>query len=170
MVTARLDDRLTARVDPSDVVQDTLVLASRHLTDYLSDPALPFYPWLRQIAWNRLDALRRQHIGASKRSIEQERPWGISGSSTAQLADHLASRESGPLRRVMREEMRSRVRAALAKLADPDREILVLRHVEQLSYADSAAVLGISETAARQRHVRALRRMRGLLDEHASGP
>ena len=170
MVTARLDDRLAARIDPSDVVQDALLLASRQLTEYLSDPSLPFYPWLRQIAWNRLAALHRQHIEASKRSVNSERPLRLSDSSAARLADQLASRESGPLKRVIRAEMRSRVRAALNQLADPDREILILRHLEQLSYADSAAVLGTSETAARQRHVRALRRIRRFLDEPVSGP
>jgi len=169
MVAIRLDDRLSARIDPSDVVQETLIVAAKQLADYLRDPPLPLYPWLRQIAWNRLAALHRRHVEAGKRSVGREQSLEISSASAIQLGEHLASRESGPLRRAIRKEMCQRVRAALAAMPEPDREILILRHLEQLSYADSAAILQITEAAAKQRHVRALRRIRRLLGGDFSG-
>ncbi len=169
MVAVRLDDRLSARIDPSDVVQETLIVAAKQLADYLRDPPLPLYPWLRQIAFNRLTALHRRHVTASKRSVGREQSPGISSASGVQLAERLTSRESGPLRRAIRKEMCQRVRTALAAMAEPDREILILRHLEQLSYADSAAILQITEAAAKQRHVRALRRIRRLLGGDFSG-
>jgi RNA polymerase sigma-70 factor (ECF subfamily) len=168
MVAVRLDDRLAARIDPSDVVQDTLAIASEQLHDYLRDAPLPFYPWLRQIACNRLADLCRRHIQAGRRSVSREQSLGLSDASAIELADRVTTRSSGPLKRLLREELHARVRAALAALATMDREILILRHLEQLSFAESAAVLGINEPAAKQRHVRALRRIRRLLDDAIS--
>jgi RNA polymerase sigma-70 factor (ECF subfamily) len=168
MVAVRMDDRLAARVDPSDVVQETLAMAAQRLSEYLRQPPLPFYPWLRQIACNRLADLCRRHIQVSKRSVRREERLGLSDASAIRLADRVAARGSSPLKHLLREELRARVRAALAALATADREILILRHLEQLSFAESAAVLGITETAAKQRHVRALRRIRRLLDDAIS--
>ncbi len=169
MVAVRMDDRLSARVDPSDVVQETLMLAATKLAEYLRDPPLPFYPWLRQIAWNRLVALHRRHLEAGKRNIRREQPLSISGDSAIQLAERLACRESGPLQRAVRKEMCQRVRTALSALAESDREILILRHLEQLSYGDCAAILQVTEAAAKQRYVRALRHIRRLFEDDASG-
>ncbi len=118
---------------------------------------MPLYPWLRQIAFNRLAALHRRHVEAGKRSVGREQSLELSSASAIELAEHLTGRESGPLRRAIRKEMCQRVRSALAALPETDREILILRHLEQLSYADSAAILQISEAAAKQPHVRALR-------------
>ena len=169
MVAVRMDDRLSARIDPSDVVQETLMLAAKQIADYLRDPPLPLYPWLRQIAWNRLVALHRRHLEAGKRNVSREQPLDISSASAIQLAERFACRESGPLRRAVRKEMCLRVRAALSALAESDREILILRHLEQLGYDDCAAILQVTEVAAKQRHVRALRRIRRLLEDDASG-
>jgi RNA polymerase sigma-70 factor (ECF subfamily) len=170
MVAVRMDDRLSTRVDPSDVVQETLVVASKQLPAYLRDPPLPLYPWLRQIAWNRLIDLNRRHIQSVKRSVSREASLGLSGTSAIQLAEQLVARESGPAKRALLHEMLGRVRAALTQLSTMDREILILRHLEQLSIAESAAILEITESAAKQRHVRALRRIRRLLhDDEASG-
>ena len=169
MVAVRMDDRLSARIDASDVVQETLMLAAKQLADYLRNPPLPFYPWLRQIAWNRLAVLRRRHPEAGKRNVSREQALDISNASAIQLAERFACRESGPLRRAVRREMCQRVRAALSALAESDREILILRHLEQLSYGDCAAILQVTEVAAKQRHVRALRRIRRLLEDDASG-
>lgn len=168
MVAVRIDDRLAARVDPSDVVQDTLAIASERLPEYLREPPLPFYPWLRQIACNRLIDLCRRHIQVGKRSVRREQPLGLSDASAVQLADRVVARGTGPLRHLLRDELRLRVREALDELPTADREILILRHLEQLSFAESAAVLDISQAAAKQRHVRALRRIRRLLDDAIS--
>ena len=169
MVAVRMDDRLSARIDPSDVVQETLMLAAQQLADYVQDPPLPFYPWLRQLACNRLAALYRRHLEADKRSIRREQSLNISGESAIQLAERLACHESGPVQRAVRKEMCQRVRAALSALAESDREILILRHLEQHSYRDCAVILQVTEVAAKQRYVRALRRIRRLLEDDASG-
>lgn len=168
MVKTRLDRRLAARVDPSDVVQEALTDAYRNLDAYLRDRPLPFYPWLRQFAWQRLVKLHRRHIGSQKRSIEREEQWAMSlpDESALELADHLLDRESSPIRDLIREELRDRLKQVLAQMSPKDREILVMRNLEQLSITEIAATLGIREGTAKVRHLRALKRLRELLDEH----
>ena len=162
MIQVRLDDRVLARVDPSDVVQETLMLASSQFADYVHNPPLPFYPWLRQLALNRLAALHREHIHTEKRRVGREVSMGISNSSAMQLGDQFATSDS-PLTGMIREELHARVQLAMGELPAVDREILILRHLEDLNYAESAQVMGITETVARQRHVRAVRRINRLL-------
>jgi RNA polymerase sigma-70 factor (ECF subfamily) len=166
MVRLHLDRRLGARVDPSDVVQDALAEAARRLEEYLHRPPLPFYPWLRQIALDRLLDLRRRHVRASKRSVAREEPGvlNLPDESAAELAARLIDLGSSPSRHLLREELRERVRAALGRLPDGDREVLVLRHLEQMPAREVAAVLGVGEGAVRMRLVRALARLRELLD------
>jgi RNA polymerase sigma-70 factor (ECF subfamily) len=171
MVGARLDQRICARVDASDVVQEALVEAHMRLPEYLRDRPLPFYPWLRQIAWERLVKLQRQHLHAQKRSVLREREGAIPlpDESVVQLADLLLGKESTPSTRLQRQEMRSRVQTVLTLLAPRDREVLVLRHLEQMSMAEIAAVLNISEGAVKVRHLRALQRFHELLEQPPGG-
>ena len=165
MVAVRIDRRLAARIDPSDVVQEALFEACRKLPDYIRDPSLPFYPWLRQLAWKRLYALSEKHIHSQKRSIlrEERDDFRLSDESVQQLANRLMSSGTSPSRRMMRSELLGRVRAALETLAARDREVLVMRHLEQMSISEIAAILGIDEGAAKQRQTRALVRLQGLL-------
>jgi RNA polymerase sigma-70 factor (ECF subfamily) len=167
MIALRMDRRLAARVDPSDVVQETLAEAVIKLSDYLRNRPLPFYPWLRQLAWDRLVALHRWHLRAKKRSVtrEEHAEPALPNDSVLELANRLMARGSSPSDRLQREEQRTRVRAALLRLADADREVLVLRHLEQLSTREIAAVLRTSEGAVYTRHLRALERLRDLLGE-----
>jgi RNA polymerase sigma-70 factor (ECF subfamily) len=168
MVAVRMDPRLARRVDPSDVVQETLAEAWQKLPDYLRDRPLPFYPWLRQLAWQRLVDLYRRHIQAGKRTLTREQPMemAIPDRSAIQLADRLAaSRSSSPSRQVLRRELRQRVRDALDRLPPNDRELLVLMYLEQLSAAEAGAVLGVSDKAVTMRHLRALDKLRRLLAE-----
>ena len=165
MVTVRLDRRLSARVDPSDVVQEALANAARQLDEYLRDRPLPFYPWLRQFAWERLCKLHRHHIHAKQRSINREEPnMPLPDESVRRLAHRLLAGGTSPSRRLIRQEQREQVRAALAALAPRDREILVMRHLEQMETPEIAAALGISEGAVRNRQYRALIRLRALLE------
>jgi RNA polymerase sigma-70 factor (ECF subfamily) len=164
MVSVRLDRRLAARVDPSDVVQETLFEADRRLDAYLRDRPLPFYPWLRQLAWDRLGMAYREHVRAGRRSVTREEPAGLPAESALELAERLLHSGGGPSASVRREELRARVRAALGRLPDRDREVLVLRHLEQLSTAEAAAVLGVSEGAVKMRVLRAAQRLHDLLD------
>jgi RNA polymerase sigma-70 factor, ECF subfamily len=165
MISVRLDRRLSARVDPSDVVQEALANAARHLDEYLRDRPLPFYPWLRQFAWERLCKLHRHHIHAQRRSVNREEPdMPLPDESVRQLAHRLLASGTSPSRRLIRQEHRERVRAAMAALAAQDREVLVMRHLEQMESPEIAAALGITEGAVRNRQYRALIRLRALLE------
>jgi RNA polymerase sigma-70 factor (ECF subfamily) len=167
MIATRLDRRLAARVDPSDVVQEALADADHKLDGYLRVRPLPFYPWLRQLAWERLIKIHRRHLRARRRSVGREEPGvlALPDESALELARCLIDLHSGPGEHLLREEKRGRVRAALDRLPANDREVLVLRYLEQLRHADIAAVLGITEGAVKVRHVRALERLRGLLEQ-----
>lgn len=168
MVGVRIDPRLVARFDPSDVVQDALMDASRKFAGYLQNKPLPFYPWLRRLTLERLLELHRRHVFADKRNPDAEvnvDVW-LSDASAWQLADCLTgSAETAPPERLIREEERRRVQAALERLLAHEREILVLRYLEQLSTSEAAAALGVSESAAKMRHLRALERIREFLQE-----
>lgn len=161
MVELRLDRRMAARVDPSDVVQEALMDADRRLTEYLKKRPVPFYPWLRRLAWEHLVKVHDRHVLTRKRSVlrEEGRGASLSEGSTWQLAERLATTESTASQRLVREEMGTRVRAGLARLTAGDREVLVLRYLEQLSTADIAAELEIGEGAVKMRHRRALDRL-----------
>jgi RNA polymerase sigma-70 factor (ECF subfamily) len=165
LVALRMDRRLAARLDPSDVVQESLAEADRRLEDYLRRRPMPFYPWLRQLALERLVDEHRRHVRSQKRSVHREeaRLSFLPDESAQELADRLVDRGSNPSARLRRESERDRVRAALTLLGENDRELLALRHLEQLSVREIAAVLGISEGAVKVRHVRALKRLRDLL-------
>jgi RNA polymerase sigma-70 factor (ECF subfamily) len=165
MVAFRIDPRLTARVDPSDVVQEALGEADRRLDEYLRRRPLPFYPWLRQLAWDRLVEQHRRHLHAGRRSVRREevKPPALSGASALELADRLVDSGQAPSAEVQREELRKRVRVVLEDMGEADREVLVLRYLEQLSASEVGTVLGVTEAAAKKRALRALRRLRDAL-------
>jgi RNA polymerase sigma-70 factor (ECF subfamily) len=165
LVRLRLDRRVSARIDPSDVIQETLVEAHRRLSEYLRHPALPFYPWLRQLACERLGRLHQRHLRAQKRSVKCEEAFEplMSDESLAMLAKHVAQRGSGPQSRVLQTELRAHVREALARLTPAHREVLVLRHMEQLSVEEISAILGIGQSTVTMRHLRALQKLRAIL-------
>ncbi len=164
MVGIHMDQRLRRRFGSSDVVQEAMADAWRNLPGYIENRPLPFYPWLRQIAWNRLVDLHRRHVQAQKRSLHREEGHGVelSDQSAVELALMVLSGGSTPSGELLRKELRGRVRAVLSAMNERDREVLVLRHLEQLSTAEIAAVLGIREGTVRVRHLRALERFRRL--------
>jgi RNA polymerase sigma-70 factor (ECF subfamily) len=166
MVAVRMDDRLLTRVDPSDVVQEAMVDAVRKLPEYLRERPLPFYPWLRQIAWNRLIDLHREHVKAGRRSVNREIPFDppLSSQSQYRLADQILSRECPPNARILRDELISRLQQSIARLAPTHREILILRHIEGLSVPETAQILKTTESAVTSRHFRALVKLREILD------
>ena len=157
MIAVRMDPRLSARMDPSDVVQEVLAEAARKLPAYVGHAPLPFYPWLRQIAWEHLVKLHRDHLRTQKRLALRERHFGlgVSDQSALALAEQLLASGTGPSGRAMREELRERVRRALGQLDPGDREILVMPHLEQLQISEIAALLAISEGAVKMRRLRA---------------
>jgi RNA polymerase sigma-70 factor (ECF subfamily) len=162
MVAVRIDPRVAARLDPSDVVQDTLAEAHRRLDDYLAAQPVPFYLWLRQLAQDRLIDLHRRHVLASRRSVGREVPAGpeLSDASVTELADRITSRAPGPSEAAHRREQAGLLRAALTRLPDTDREVLILRHLEELTPREIADVLGVTQAVVYSRHLRALRRLR----------
>jgi RNA polymerase sigma-70 factor (ECF subfamily) len=165
MISVRLDPALAARVDPSDVVQESLMEATRKLSDYCSKPSIPFYPWLRKIAWERLVHMHTRHLAAQRRSVRREAAMEVrlSDASALALVDRFTASQTSPSRGVVRKELQRRVRNALEQLETSDREILVLRYLEGLSIEEIAAILEISTGAASMRQLRALERLRPLL-------
>jgi RNA polymerase sigma-70 factor (ECF subfamily) len=167
MVAVHLDLRLSARIDPSDVVQEALACADRRLGSYLRDRPIPFYPWLRAFARDRLLDLRRRHVRASCRSVAREEVGGRSDPEAR--ARRLEGSGTSPSGHLIRAECRDRVRGAIARLEAGDREVLALRQIEGLSAAEAAAVLGVGEEAIKSRHRRALERLRALLVDERDG-
>src|SRR5262249_51884186 len=151
LIDLRLDRVLGRRLDASDVVQDVLIKASQRLGDYLRNPALPFHLWLRQIARDQMIDEHRRHPGAAPRSLDREQPLAAAAfadRSSLDLAAQLRDRELTPAAAALRGELRRRFEAALLQLDDDDREIILLRHFEQLSNSEAAHLLGLSEPAA----------------------
>ena len=166
MVAFRLDPRLQGRIDPSDVIQEAYLEASKHLADYLRNPSLPFFLWLRGIAGNKLRELHRTHLATQMRDAGREvslyRGTLPETTSTA-LAAQLLGHGPQPSEAAVRAEIKIRLQEALNSMDPLDREVLALRHFEQLSPAETARLLGIKEKAAGMRYVRALRRLKEIL-------
>lgn len=161
LVELRLDPKLRARVDASDVVQETSLEAVRRVAAYLDRPVLPFRLWLRQIAFDRLLMARRQHVEAGRRAVEREAP--LPDQSSLQLAQLALAAGPTPSQAFAQDEMAERVRRALAALEDDDREILLMRNFEGLSNQEAAQVLALEPAAASKRYGRALLRLRKTL-------
>jgi RNA polymerase sigma-70 factor (ECF subfamily) len=165
MVAIRLDEQILARLDPSDVVQETMIQAVRRLPEYSRTRPIPFYPWLRQLAWDQIVHAHRHHFRQQKRSIHREQPRAeyLSGASQDLLVNHLIASQTSPSKATMREELKSQVRSALGQLTPSHREILVLLFLERLSMNEAAAVLGVTQEAARSRQRRALEQFSRLV-------
>ncbi|MCG8584766.1 MAG: sigma-70 family RNA polymerase sigma factor [Pirellulales bacterium] len=169
MVGFRMDRRLYGRVDTSDVLQDAYMEISRRVEEYLSAPRIPFFVWARQITWQVLLTAHRHHLGAQKRSAEQEQRLGLrfqQNTTSMSIAAHLVSQLTSPSAAAVRNETYSQVHAALEQMDESDREVLALRHFEHLGNNDVAQVLGISVTAASNRYVRALKRLKEIATEY----
>ena len=166
MVEMRLDRRLQARIDASDVIQDAYLEVATRLDEYLRNPTLPLFLWLRLVVGERLTTLHRQHLGTQMRDANREVSLyrgALPAASSAALAAQLLGKHTSPTEAVVRAERVLRLQEALNTLDPMDREVLSLRHFEQLSRAETAAVLGIEEGAAAKRHIRALKRLKGIL-------
>jgi RNA polymerase sigma-70 factor, ECF subfamily len=163
LVALRLDPKLRRRVDPSDVVQEAELEAFRRLTDYLERRPMPFRVWLRKTACERLLKLRAYHVGAAQRTVEREVP--LPERSSLLLARRLLGGGSTPSQRFSRREAARLVNEALARLAEADREILLMREFEGLSYEEAGCALDVEPAAARKRYGRALLRLQKLLTD-----
>lgn len=168
VVRMRLDQKIQRRIDVSDVVQDVLVEANRRLKDYLGNPVMSFRLWLRQIAQDRIIDAHRRHRISARRSVDREQaiaaPKGYDQSSI-QLAGMLSDQNLTPEAAALQQEMARRVEAAVARLEERDSEIIVMRHYEHLSNQEIAQALNLTEPAASMRYLRAIRRLKELLQE-----
>ena len=141
MIDLRLDRALVRRVDASDIVQDVLLKAHERLADYLRDPSMPFHLWLRQIARDHMIDAHRRHRVAARRSLDRERPLAAAAfldRSSIDLAAQLRDPNLTPAAAALRRELERRFHAALRLLDEDDREIIMMRHFEQLSNAEAA--------------------------------
>lgn len=167
MLVVRLDRRLARRVTPDDVLQETFLDVARRIGEFLAAPRVPFYVWLRFLAVQRMQMIQRAHLGARRRdaALEVALPQGEPFASSESLAGHLVSRMTSPSQAAIRHELQARLRAVLDEMDPLDREVLALRHFEELNNNEVAQVLGISKEAASKRHVRALRRLKAIFGE-----
>jgi RNA polymerase sigma-70 factor (ECF subfamily) len=166
MVALRLDRRLQGRVDPSDIIQEAFLDAARRLPEYHQNPTMPFFLWLRRLAGQRLVDEHRKHLGAAARDAGREISLyrgALPETSSAALAAHLLGRLTTPSHAAMRAERKIRLQEALNSLDPVDREVLVLRHFEELTNGEAAAVLGVDKSAATKRYARALIRIKDVL-------
>jgi RNA polymerase sigma-70 factor (ECF subfamily) len=163
VIQMRLDAQVRQRVDVSDVIQETQLEANRRLTDYLEREPVSFRVWLRQIAHDRILKARRGHAETARRAVTREVP--LPERSSLQLAEQLLAGGSTPSQQIAKREQARGVRQALTQLPDTDREIVLMRTYEKLSYDEIGYVLGIEPAAANMRHVRALMRLGKILRE-----
>jgi RNA polymerase sigma-70 factor (ECF subfamily) len=166
MVELRLDPRLRGRLDASDVLQEAFLDVAGDLEAYLADPKLPPLLWLRVHVGRRLTTLHRQHLGTRMRDAGREISifhGALPEASSAALASMLLGRHTSPTQAAQRAERMLRVQEALASLDPMDREVLALRHFEQLGRAEAALVLGITQEAGAKRYFRALKRLKDVL-------
>lgn len=167
MVRLRLDPRLRPRLGISDVLQEAWLEASQRIDEYFRNPDVPFYVWLRFITAQRVLTAHRRHIAAQGRDVGREQPLGGAGLSATSvaIAAELIGRGTTPSGIAAQSELREKLTAALESMEPIDREVLALRHFEQLSNSEVARVLGIDSDAASKRYVRALRRLRETLGD-----
>jgi RNA polymerase sigma-70 factor (ECF subfamily) len=172
MVAFRMDPRLRGRIDAADVVQEAFVQASAHREDFFRAPEMPLFLWLRKIVSNKLFELHRHHLGTHMRDANRDRPLAApqNWDDTAEaLWLHLSGHLTSPSAAAVRGEARIRLAEALDRMDATDREVLTLRHFEQLTNAEAARVVGIEERAAGKRYLRALARLRKILSELPGG-
>jgi RNA polymerase sigma-70 factor, ECF subfamily len=170
MIDLRLDQQVKRRVDASDIVQEVLLEANRRLAGYLDNPLLPFHLWLRQMAKDRLIDAHRRHRGAARRSLDREQPLVAAAhdESSRDLMAELHDQQLTPAAAATWNELQARFQQACEKLDELDQEIVFLRHFEHLSNAECAQVLQLTSQAASMRYLRAMRRLRQLMDDPTS--
>lgn len=172
MVALRMDPRLQGRIDPSDVVQESYIDAARRLPEYVKNPAMPFFVWLRWLVGQRLMEQHRRHLGAQARDVSREVSLyngAFPEATAADLAANVIGEFSTPSQAAIRVEQTKRLQEALESLEPIDREILVLRHFEQLSNGEAAEVLDLDKSTASKRYARALIRLKDVLTAMPGG-
>ena len=163
VVKARIDRRLLPRIDSSDVIQEAFMTAVHRLDDYLADPAMELYPWMRFLTRQHAVAVHRHHFHSQKRDPAREAATG--DPRVENLMAQLTKEIRSPQSQVIKAELRNRIRELLSSMPEHDREILTMVHLEQMSVSDAAKTLGLSSETARKRHFRAMKRLKNLADQ-----
>jgi RNA polymerase sigma-70 factor (ECF subfamily) len=166
MVKLRLDHRLQGRIDASDVLQEAFLDIAKRAPEYVANPTMPFFLWLRFLTGQRLLLVHRQHLGTRMRDASQEVSLcrgPMPQASSVSLAARLLGRITSPSQAAMRAEMQRKLQDVLNSMDATDREVLVLRHFEELTNSETAALLGIKKAAASNRYIRALEKLRTVL-------
>ena len=166
MVDLRMAGPLSSRVDPSDVLQETYMDATRKIDGYVHDPRVSLYVWLRGLTLDRLAKVQRLHLGTQSRALGRE--LRLPEASSVALGRHLFAIGTAPSRNLERDELCRQVTQALQQLTDRDREVLVMRHFEGMTNSEVAEALGIGASAATMRHGRALKRLKDILSARLS--
>jgi RNA polymerase sigma-70 factor (ECF subfamily) len=173
MIALRLDSRIVGKVDEDDILQEAFLESARRIQDYLGQPAVPFFIWLRQITRQVLIDTHRRYMDARMRDVSREvslEDGGTSDTSSSGLLARLADSLTSPSQCAVRAEAIAELRRALDRLEEIDREVLVLRHLEELSNQEIAQVLGIDKYAASKRYLRALERLKNVMSPTREGP
>ncbi len=167
MVEVRIDPRLSGRVDASDVLQETFLDVVQGAKDYAKHEDFPFFLWLRLMTGRRLMNTHRQHLGAQKRNaaMEVNRMRSAPDATSMSIANYLVGNMTSASRVFQREESKARLEAALEEMDATDREVITLRHLEELTNNEVAHELGLSKAAASNRYVRALTRLKKILGD-----
>jgi RNA polymerase sigma-70 factor (ECF subfamily) len=167
MVRLRLDRRVVDRLDPSDVLQEAFLDVARRFPEYATAPTVPVYLWLRTLTGQRLIDLHRQHLGAQMRDAGREVSLyrgALPQASSASLAQQMLAGLTSPTQAAVRAELQIQLQEALNSMDPIDREVVVLRHFEELTNVEAAQVLGIDPSAASKCYIRAIRRLKAILD------
>jgi RNA polymerase sigma-70 factor (ECF subfamily) len=171
-VSLRIDRRLQGRLDPSDVIQDAYLEASTRLGEYLRQQNMPFFIWLRLITLQKLALLHRRHLGTQARDAGREVALfhgALPEATSTALAAQLLGRIASPSEAALASERRQRLQEGLERLDPIDREVLVLRHFEELTNLETAQVLQLKPSAASNRYIRALKRLEDILSSMSDG-
>jgi RNA polymerase sigma-70 factor (ECF subfamily) len=167
MVRCRLNPGLARRVDASDIVQEALLTASQRLAEYLREPKMPFHAWLRQLARDRVADVYRREL-AEKRDVAREQSAAKLSPSSLQPFEQAIDEQLTPAALLLKKEFAERFQRAVDQLDEGAKEIILMRHTEQLTNSQVAELLGLSEPAAGMRYLRALRELKSLLGESPS--
>ena len=173
MVRMRMHAQVKARVDASDVIQDAYIEATNRIGEYVADVRVPFFVWLRRLTGQRLMKTHRFHLDAKQRDVrrqEQDNTPAMPEVSVVAMIDMLAADATTPTQGIARAELQERILALLSELGELDREVLCMRHFEELSNEEVASELGIGKHAASKRYIRALKRLRERLGDSLTPP
>lgn len=171
MIQLRLDRRVQGRVNPSDVLQEAFIDLAKQLDNYAKDPQLPFFVWVRRLTGNRLANVHRHHLGTAKRDAAREVTLyrgRMPQATSVALASQLIGNSTSAAGKFLKAEKQLKLQEILNAMDEEDREVLAMRHFEQLSNHEVAQILELTEAAAGMRHLRAFRKLRSALRQFPS--